>query len=577
VHVWNVRDNYYDSDSCRQYPSSSDAQEDTILSKEGCDFASASMVTQAVGKNAGWRTAGGHVLKALRGQRENMRKKAVVWGRIAMAKSDQHRQNGSGQVQYEAKAVEDTGARHRDLRVSAPVQVGQEVVLTIDGLSSTGEGVGRTLGFAVFVPGALVGEEIVCTVECVKKNYARAILDRVITPSPERAEPMCDLYPSCGGCQLLHLSYEGQLAAKRQRVVDAVTRIGGLDDVKVHPVIGMADPWRYRNKVQHPVGTRDDELVTGCYMGGTHEVVPTEDCHIQRQASMAIIATVRRLAREFGLSGYDEASRQGMLRHVLVKYAYGTGEAMVVLVTNGAGSPGGRGEEFGARIAQDHPEVKSVIQNVNTARGSMVLGRKNIVLWGEETITDRMEGLAFRISATSFYQVNPIQTVTLYRKAFEYARLDGTERVLDAYCGVGTLSLFLARAAREVYGIESVGEAVRDARANADLNGIDNARFMVGRVEEVLPRLVMEGVTFDVAVVDPPRAGCDPAVLQALAGNEKGGAGVKRIVYVSCNPSTMARDLKVLDELGYMACEIQPVDIFPHTFHVETVVLMSRL
>jgi len=218
-----------------------------------------------------------------------------------------------------------------------------------------------------------------------------------------------------------------------------------------------------------------------------------------------------------------------------------------------------------------------VIQNVNTARGSAVLGRKNIVLWGEETITDRMEGLAFRISATSFYQVNPIQTVTLYRKALEYARLDGTERVLDAYCGVGTLSLFLARAAREVYGIESVGEAVRDARANADLNGIDNSRFIVGRVEDVLPRLVREGVTFDVAVVDPPRAGCDPAVLQALAGNKKSDAGVKRIVYVSCNPSTMARDLKVLDELGYIACEIQPVDMFPHTFHVECVVLMSRV
>jgi 23S rRNA (uracil1939-C5)-methyltransferase len=494
-----------------------------------------------------------------------------------MVQSDQHRQNGSGQVQYEAKAVEDMGARNRDLRVSAPVQVGQEVVLTIDGLSSTGEGVGRTRGFAVFVPGALVGEEIVCTVESVKKSYARATLDRVITPSQERIEPACDLYPSCGGCQLLHLSHEGQLAAKRQRVVDAVTRIGGLDDVTVHPVIGMADPWRYRNKVQHAVGLRGDELVTGCYMGGTHEVVPTEDCHIQHQASMAIIATVRRLAREFGLSVYDGASRQGMLRHVLVKYAYGTGAAMVVLVTNGAGFPGGRGEEFGARIAQDHPEVKSVIQNVNTARGSMVLGRKNIVLWGEETITDRMEGLAFRISATSFYQVNPIQTVTLYRKALEYARLDGTERVLDAYCGVGTLSLFLARAAREVYGIESVGEAVRDARANADLNRIDNARFIVGRVEDVLPRLVREGVTFDVAVVDPPRAGCDPAVLQALAGNKKSDAGVKRIVYVSCNPSTMARDLKVLDELGYIACEIQPVDMFPNTFHVETVVLITRV
>lgn len=508
-----------------------------------------------------------------------------------MVKSDKRRHKGQddfgsnrrsrapldGRRQLKKGLRGDSSVSEAEVDCYAPVGPGQQLALTIHGLTSEGEGVGRANSFAVFVPGALVGEEIVCTVETVKKNFARAKLDRVIVPSEERVEAVCDLYPACGGCQLLHLSYEGQLAAKRQRVVDAVARIGGLEEVTVHQVIGMVEPWRYRNKVQYPVGRCGDQLVTGCYMSGSHEVVPTEDCYIQHPVTMGVVATVRRLAGEFGLSVYEEKSHRGFFRHVLVKYAYGTGEVMVVLVTNGVGFPGGRGAEFGSRIAAGHREVKSVIQNVNISRGSAVLGRDNVVLWGEETITDTVEDLAFRISATSFYQVNPVQTVTLYRKALEYAGLNGTERVLDAYCGVGTLSLFLARAAREVYGIESVGAAVRDARANADLNGADNVRFIVGRVEDVLPRLVREGLAFDVAVVDPPRSGCDPAVLQALAGKGSGGAGVGRIVYVSCNPATMARDLKIMGGLGYTTCEIQPVDMFPHTFHVECVTLMSKV
>ena len=484
-----------------------------------------------------------------------------------------------------------------------PVRTGDSLDLVIDGYSNEGEGVGHVDRFAVFVPGALTGEEVAVCVEQVKSSYARARLERVLRTSPDRVDPACFLYGDCGGCQLLHLSYPAQLEMKRRRVVDALERIGRLHDVTVRPVIGMDEPWRYRNKAQYAVGIRDGQVVAGYMAHGTHRVVPADDCAIQHEPNSRVASGVVRVAAAFGLSIYDERSQAGFLKNIIVKNALGTGQVMVVLITNGARFAGGRacGRQFAERIADQFPEVRSVVQLIvnaagdtqHVARGISRNGKASmgsnrpegnaIVLWGEPAIVDVLDGLKFRISATSFFQVNPSQTVTLYRKAVEYAGLTGRERVLDAYCGVGAVSLFMAGAAREVYGIESVRDAVHDARANAELNAITNARFVEGRVEQVLPALLHDGIAFDVAIVDPPRAGCDREALLTLAGEatESGGTralgGVPRIVYISCNPSTLARDLAILSGLGYRTAEVQPVDMFPHTHHVETVVLMSRV
>lgn len=483
-------------------------------------------------------------------------------------------------------------------KLNPPVRANDCLDLSIDGYSNEGEGVGHLDRFAVFVPGALAGEEVTVCVEQVKSSYARARLVRVLRASPDRVDPACSLYGECGGCQLLHLSYPAQLVMKRQRVVDALQRIGKLDDVVVHPAIGMEEPWRYRNKAQYSMGVCDGEIVAGYLARGTHRVVPADDCAIQHELNCRVANAVQRLAATFRLSIYDERSRAGFLKNIIVRNAFGAGQVMVVLATSGARFPGGRacGREFGQRIADQFPEVRSVVQlivdvpgrqehsgrgttgrRVNRSTGIRASEDTTIVLWGEPTITDVLDGLKFRISAASFCQVNPLQTVALYRKAVEYAGLTGHERVLDAYCGVGAVSLFMARAAREVYGVESVAAAIRDARTNAAANGIANARFIEGRVERALPALAAEGVTFDVAVVDPPRAGCDPEVLRALAGETTGadGAreadGVSRLVYMSCNPATLARDLAILLHLGYRTVEVQPVDMFPHTHHVECV------
>lgn len=453
-----------------------------------------------------------------------------------------------------------------------PFKAGDEVVLEIENYASQGEGVAKVNGFTVFVPGALAGEKVRVSIDMVKKTYARAyLLDRgILIASPERTEPSCPFYPDCGGCQLLHQSYKGQLAMKQQRVIDALSRIGGITDITVLPIIGMANPWHYRNKVQYPFGIRNSRIIAGCYEMGTHRVVETPDCRIQHPMNNRVVQGVRKLTEEFGLSVYEEETHKGLLRHLLVRRALGTGEISVALVTGDSHFPGSK--EFADRLADEFPDVKSIVQNINPAYGNKVLGDRNIVLWGEDGIVDTLGDFEFKISATAFYQVNPVQTLILYEKALEYAGLSGKEKVLDVYCGVGTLTLFLAGQALEVYGIEANKNAIEDATANAKRNRIDNVRFMADRAEKVLPDLAEAGITFDVAVVDPPRAGCQPEVLEALANTE-----ARRIVYVSCNPGTLARDLKDLTKLGYKAEEARPVDMFPHTYHVECVTLMSRV
>ncbi|GIP33651.1 23S rRNA (uracil-C(5))-methyltransferase RlmCD [Paenibacillus sp. J2TS4] len=338
----------------------------------------------------------------------------------------------------------------------------------------------------------------------------------------------------------------------------------------VHPTMGMDDPWRYRNKAQVPFGEEEGGLIGGFYAQGSHRIIDMDQCLIQHEQSDAVVARVKEIARSLGISAYDERAHTGLLRHVVVKYGFATGEIMVVLITNGRQIP--KADEWVRAIRDALPAVKSICHNVNMARTNVIFGERTEVLWGQEYIHDYIGDVKFAISPRSFYQVNPAQTEVLYRQALEYAGLTGQETVIDAYCGIGTISLFLARHAKQVYGVEIVEDAVADARRNAALNGLPNVTFAAGKAEEVIPAWKQEGITADVIVVDPPRKGCDAALLETMVAMRP-----KRIVYVSCNPATLARDLRVLEGGGYRAVEAQPVDMFPHTLHVECVIGIQRI
>ncbi len=490
------------------------------------------------------------------------------------------------------------GNRRSDTWGNAPVRKGETIELEITGLTHGGEGVGRREGFAVFVPGALPGERVKARVAEVKKNYATALLDSVIQPSPERREPVCPVFRECGGCQLQHLKYEAQLTYKRQLVVDALHRIGKLDQVVVHPTLGVADPYHYRNKAQYPVGFRGGRVVTGFYTARSHDIVPVSDCRIQHPLNDRIAGVLRGLLEKYRLSVYDEKTGQGVIRHLLIRTAAATGEAMAVVVTNGRDVP--HLDEIAAELMREVPQVAGVVQNVNSQRTNVILGDYTRTVAGRDEIIDVLKlkdggdrgdggrgdggggdqggggsesdaGLKFAISARSFFQVNPAQTGVLYGKAIEYAALGGDETVVDAYCGIGAISLFLARRAGVVYGIEEVAPAVEDARKNAALNGISNVEFITGKVEDVLPALYRKGIRPEVIVVDPPRKGCEESVLRTFAD-----MGPRRIVYVSCNPGTLARDLALLAGMGFETREVQPVDMFPQTSHTEAVTLLVR-
>ncbi|WP_123043462.1 23S rRNA (uracil(1939)-C(5))-methyltransferase RlmD [Cohnella candidum] len=469
-----------------------------------------------------------------------------------------------------------------------PVVVGQIVESEIIGLTHEGEGVGRYEGYTLFVHGALPGERVRAEVVSVGKSFGKARMKEMLQPSPERRAAPCPIYDSCGGCQLQHLDYPAQLHWKRRHVVDNLVRVGRLPvegekfeiagfsgrsseraPIIVHETIGMADPWRYRNKAQVPIGRGEAGLIGGFFEEGSHDIVDMEACLIQQEENEATVRAVKEAARELGITAYDRVAARGLLRHVVVRHAATTGQRMVVLVTNGRDIP--HQDELVGLIRQRVPQVASIVQNVNTFRTPVVFGEHTRTLWGEDVIYDEIGGVRFAISARSFFQVNPEQTERLYQKAVEYAGLTGEETVVDAYCGIGTITLFLARHARRVYGVEIVPEAIDDARRNALINGIGNVEFAVGRAEVVLPRWQREGVSPDVIVVDPPRKGCDSALIATMLELRPA-----RIVYVSCNPSTLARDLRLLEDGGYRTVEVQPVDMFPHTSHVECVGLLER-
>lgn len=437
-------------------------------------------------------------------------------------------------------------------------------------MAHDGSGVAKIDGYTLFVPFGLPGERAKAKVLKTKKNYGYGKLIELVEESEFRITPDCPIYNRCGGCQLQHMSYEGQLLHKQKQVKEVLARIGHLENVAVHPVIGMDHPWRYRNKGQVPVGEENGALITGFYQKGSHRIVHMEECIIQEEANDTVVRIVREIASKLGIPAYDEERHRGVIRHIVARYGRKTDEVMVAIVTRTKDLP--HKKRWIKEIVANIPNVKSIVHNVNPERTNVIFGEETNVIWGEPYIYDYIGSIKFAISARSFYQINPVQTKVLYDKALEYAQLTGSETVIDAYCGIGTISLFLAQQAKKVYGVEVVGQAIADAKRNARLNGIENAEFFVGEAEKVIPWWHKQGIRADVIVVDPPRKGCGEALLQTIIEMKP-----KRVVYVSCNPATLARDLRILEDGGFETKEVQPVDMFPQTSHVECVVLMSRV
>jgi len=450
-----------------------------------------------------------------------------------------------------------------------PVEKNMDYIMTIDNMGYEGEGVGKIDNFTVFVAGAIVGEKVMVKIVKISKNFAFGKLLEIIEKSMNRVEPVCSIYKNCGGCNIQHLDYDSQLDFKTNRVMQVVNRIGKLDDVIVHPTIGMLSPYNYRNKVQLPVSNIDGQVKIGFYAARSHDIINMETCHIQDKVADIVVKLTRLWIKEFNIESYNEENHKGTLRHIMIRKGIKTGEVMVVLVTNTSELP--HKEEFIALISKKIKGLVSVVQNINSEKTNVILGNSCITLWGKDTITDYISEFKFEVSALSFFQVNSIQTEKLYNKALEYANLSGGEVVLDVYCGTGTISLFLSQKAKKVYGVEIVPQAIENAIINAKENKINNTEFIVGDAEKVIPELISKGVVADVVVVDPPRKGCDKTLLEAISSMKP-----KTIVYISCDPGTLARDLGILDELGYKTLEIQPVDMFPQTAHVECCSLLTR-
>lgn len=481
--------------------------------------------------------------------------------------------------------------------------------VTIEDMSDSGEGIGHADGFTWFIKDTVIGDEVEASVMKVKKTYGFARLLRVVAPSPVRVTPRCPVARQCGGCQLQAMSYESQLRFKENKVRNNLIRIGGIDRAKLEevmqPIIGMEEPWRYRNKAQFPFGVdRNGGIVAGFYAGRTHDIIECEDCRIGVEENAPILRCIRDYMKECGISAYDERTGTGLVRHVLIRKGFRTREIMICLVINGSvkqlknrevlverltGTELFAKKESGVPVQTSGADeviavgdvkmnahksrVTSISCSIDRENTNVIMGAEIATLYGPAYITDYIGDVCFRISPLSFYQVNPVQTEHLYATALEYAGLSGEETVWDLYCGIGTISLFLARRAKKVYGVEIVPQAIEDARANAALNNIDNVEFFVGKAEEVLPEQYEKNHIFaDVIVVDPPRKGCDIACLDTIVKMSP-----RHVVYVSCDSATLARDVKYLGERGYRVEKVRACDMFAQGVHVETVCLMTHI
>ena len=466
------------------------------------------------------------------------------------------------------------------------MQKNELVKVKIEDIGVGGEGIGKVDGYTLFIKDAIIGDVVEAKVMKAKKNYGYARLMNVLTPSEDRVEEVvCPMARKCGGCQIQEMKYPAQLAFKESKVRGNLERIGEVPgellDQIMHPVVGMdgegMQPFRYRNKAQFPIGTDKDGRVTaGFYAGRTHSIIGNTDCALGVEVNEEILNCILDFMEEFEIPAYDEVKHKGLVRHVLLRYGFKTDEIMVCLVINGKTIP--HCHDLVGRLRQI-PGMTSITLSSNTAKTNVIMGDTIRLLWGQEFITDYIGEIKYQISPLSFYQVNPVQTEKLYGLALDYAGLTGNETVWDLYCGIGTISLFLAKKAKQVYGVEIVPQAIDDARNNAKINDITNAEFYVGKAEEVLPEYYKEyekthngeTVHADVIVVDPPRKGCEESLLQTIVDMQP-----EKVVYVSCDSATLARDVKFLRAKGYELKDVTPVDQFPHTVHVETVVLLSQ-
>ena len=451
----------------------------------------------------------------------------------------------------------------------------QEFIVTIEDMNEDGAGVGKVDGYIWFVKDAVIGDVVWAKAMKMKKSYGFARLMEVLEPSAARVIPSCPVARQCGGCQLQAMNYEGQLKFKERKVMNNLIRIGKFAEDEIHmlPIMGMEQPWRYRNKAQFPFGKdKDGNVIAGFYAGRTHAIVEAEDCLLGVEENREILDIVKRFMKEMKIEPYDELSHKGLVRHVLIRKGFKTDEIMVCLVINGNKLPG---KERLVEMLTGVDGVKgmtSISYSVNQEKTNVIMGKEIVNLYGPGYITDYIGNVKYQISPLSFYQVNPVQTERLYGTALEYAGLTGNEIVWDLYCGIGTISLFLAQKAKKVYGVEIVPQAIEDARRNAEINGIHNAEFFVGKAEEVLPEQFEKNhVHADVIVVDPPRKGCDVVCLDTILKMRP-----ERVVYVSCDSATLARDLRYLADGGYVMGRGRCCDMFPGTVHVETVVELSR-
>lgn len=444
------------------------------------------------------------------------------------------------------------------------------VTLEIEDCGIDGEGIGKADGFTVFVKDAVIGDTVTAKIMKSKKHYGYGKLMEILKPSPYRVEPKCTFARQCGGCQLQALSYEQQLVFKTNKVKGHLERIGGFKDLPMEPIIGMDEPYHYRNKAQFPVGrNKEGKIITGFYAGRTHTIIENRDCALGVPENKEVLDRVISHMEKWNIAPYDETTGNGLVRHVLIRYGYFTGEVMVCLILNGTKLP--HEDELTEKL-REIKGMTSITINVNKKKSNVILGEEIRILWGQGYITDKIGDISYQISPLSFYQVNPKQTQKLYAKALEYADLHGDETVWDLYCGIGTISLFLAQQAKFVRGVEIIPQAIENANENARINNITNVEFFTGKAEEVLPReYEKNGIYADVIVVDPPRKGCDETLLETMIKMQP-----KRIVYVSCDSATLARDLKYLCANGYSLTRVCPVDQFGGTVHVETVALLSR-
>jgi len=456
------------------------------------------------------------------------------------------------------------------MKKKIPVEIDKLYDVKVEGLSHDGLGIAKIDGFTLFVKNGLPQERVIIKVIAAKKNYAHATAVDWIIKSADRVIPPCPLFEVCGGCQIQHLSYDAQLEFKQQIVKRNMEKFGKINNANVLPTIGMENPWRYRNKTQIPFGQDVlGNIVAGFYKNRSHEIVDMPECFVQTTNSDKILHQIRELLKTYNIEPYNEKNGSGVLRHVVIRVGFNSDEIMVTFVVNTDSLP--HAELICENLKTQFPSIKSIVKNVNKKNTNVIFGDKTETLNGEDYIVDYLDGLKFMISARSFYQVNPVQTEILYNKAVEFASISPDDIVFDAYCGIGTITLFLARNAKQVYGVEIVPEAIKDAKINAEVNAMTNVIFEVGKSEEVIPRLIDEGIRPNVIVVDPPRKGCDPVLLDSIIK-----ARPARLVYVSCDSATLARDVAILVEGGYALDVVQPVDMFPQTSHVECVALMSR-